>query len=78
MKYEHSRLKELKNALLKHVDEQDQMRLAYSEASPDSVSFRIPKPPQTMDGEKVDFSIPIHFLGELCHSQDGIPLFQLA
>jgi hypothetical protein len=71
MKYEHSRLKELKNALLKHVDEQDQIRLAYSAASSDSVCFRIPKPPQTMEGEKVDFSIPIHFLGELCHSQDG-------
>ncbi len=71
MKYENSRLKELKNALLKHVDEQEQARAADPNGSDDPVCFRIPKPSQTMDGEKVDFSIPIHFLGELCHSPDG-------
>jgi hypothetical protein len=71
LKYEHSRLKELKNALLKHVDEQDQSRLLNLEGSSVQFCFRIPKPPQTMDGEKVDFSIPMHFVGELCHSQDG-------
>ena len=71
MKYENSRLKELKNALLKHIDEHDQVRFAKFEGSVETQCFHIPKPSQTMDGEKVDFSIPIHFLGELCHSQAG-------
>jgi hypothetical protein len=71
MKYENSRLKELKNALLKHIDENDQVRFAKFEGSVEAQCFHIPKPSQTMDGEKVDFSIPIHFLGELCHSQAG-------
>jgi hypothetical protein len=71
MKYENSRLKELKNALLKHVDEQEQARAVDLHSPTDPECFRIPKPSQTMDGEKVDFSIPLHFLGELCHSQEG-------
>jgi hypothetical protein len=71
MKYEYSRLKELKNALLKHIDEQEQARIVNEDVSVDPQCFRIPKPSQTMDGEKVDFSIPIHFVGELCHSRDG-------
>jgi hypothetical protein len=71
LKYENSRLKELKNALIKHYDEQDQAAAPSSDNSSSPLCFRIPKPPQTIDGEKVDFSIPIHFLGELCHSQIG-------
>ncbi len=71
MKYENSRLKELKNALIKHYDEQDNAIAPSNDSSSRPLCFRIPKPPQTIDGEKVDFSIPIHFLGELCHSQTG-------
>lgn len=71
IKYESSRLKELKNALTKHYDEQDQAIVPNSDGSNGPLCFRIPKPPQTIDGEKVDFSIPIHFLGELCHSETG-------
>jgi hypothetical protein len=72
LKYENSRLKELKNALIKHYEEQDQAIGPTSDGYNGPLCFLIPKPPQTIDGEKVDFSIPIHFLGELCHSQTGM------